>query len=210
LEYCVNRPSPSISNADFTSDSAHWPVDRDERHISLYRVGALSVDGRRELCVVRNVGPGGLMLTSYSQVARGSRIAVEFKQGEPIFGEVIWTSGNSVGMQFDEPVNVTAILANPTHGPRPRLPRIDIECDIAIRDGDQVHEVRAIDISQGGVCVESEQDLPVGADVVVKIEGLAPEPAVVRWRNGDCYGLGFIRLLSVNSLAAWLQDRNQR
>ena len=48
--------------------------------------------------------------------------------------------------------------------------------------------------------------LSLGADVVVRIEGLPPEPAVVRWRNGDCYGLGFNRFLSVTSLAAWLKE----
>ena len=196
--------------AEFDDPSVPGPVDRDERQVSLYRVGALTVDGRRELCVVRNVSAGGLMLTSYSPIARGSRLAVEFKQGEPIFGEVVWTKDNSLGMRFDEAVDVATILAQSPQGLRPRLPRIDIECTMSVRDRGTSHDVRALDISQGGVCIESRAEFELGADVVVVLDGLAPEPAVVRWRNGDCYGLSFIRLLSVTSLAAWLKDRDQR
>ena len=86
------------------------------------------------------------------------------------------------------------------------MPRIGIESKISVREGETVHEALALDISQGGVCVEMRAQLPSGADVVVRIEGLPTEPAVVRWRNGDCYGLGFNRLLSVTSLAAWLKE----
>ena len=182
-------------------------IDREERQVSLYRVGALTVDGRRELCVVRNVSAGGLMLTSFSTIEPGARVSVEFKQGECVEGVVAWSDGRSVGMQFDKAVDVATILANPSSGRRPRMPRIDIECAMTVREGEAIFEVRALDISQGGVCVETSDRLSIGADVIVRIEGLAPEPAVVRWRDGDCYGLGFNRLLSVTTLAAWLKDR---
>ena len=200
-----------FSRSSYEPNFPAWPperglVDRDERHVSLYRVGALTVAGRRELCVVRNVSTGGLMLTAYSPIEPGARIAVEFKQGEPVQGIVAWSDSSSVGVRFDEAVDVAAILANPAEGLRPRMPRIGIESRITVREGDALHEVRALDISQGGVCIESSARLAIGADVVVRLEGLPPEGAVVRWRNGDCYGLGFNRLLSVPSLAAWLRE----
>lgn len=180
--------------------------EREERHVSLYRVGALAVAGRRELCVVRNVSSGGLMLNSYSDIKPGARIAVEFKQGESVEGMVAWSNGTSVGMRFDEPIDVAAILATgTTDGRRPRMPRISIESKISVREGETVHPALALDISQGGVCVESRSQLPFGADVVVRIEGLPPEAAVVRWQNGDYYGLGFNRPLSVTTLGAWLK-----
>lgn len=146
------------------------------------------------------------MLTSYSYIEPGARIAVEFKQGESVQGMVAWSNGNNVGVEFDEPIDVSTILATPSHGPRPRMPRINIESPITVREGEKIHEVLALDISQGGVCIETSADFSFGADVVVKIDGLPPEAAVVRWRNGDCYGLGFNRLLSVTSLAAWLKE----
>src|SRR5687768_12225355 len=110
--------------------------EREERVVSLYRVGALTVDGSRELCVVRNVSSGGLMLNSYSYIDTGTRIAVEFKQGESVEGMVAWSNSNNVGIRFDEPIDVAAILATTVRdGRRPRMPRIDIESRITVRDG---------------------------------------------------------------------------
>ena len=202
----MERLSRFSLEPDFPAALPDSIFEREERHLSLYRVGALTVAGRRELCVVRNVSSGGLMLNSYSDIEPGARIAIEFKQGESVAGTVAWSNGNNVGMRFDEPIDVTSILAASPDGRRPRMPRIGIESKITVRDGDTAHEVLALDISQGGVCVEAAAQLAFGADVVVRIEGLPPEPAVVRWRNGDCYGLGFNRLLSVTSLAAWLKE----
>ena len=181
-------------------------VEREERQVSLYRVGALTVAGRRELCVVRNVSTGGMMLQAYSQIKPGSAIGIEFKHGTQIAGIVKWVRSNSVGVQFDEPIDVEAVLASASEGLRPRMPRIGIETPVTVRQDGTSFSMGAIDISQGGVCVEGRQALSIGADVVVSIGGLAPEPAVVRWRNGDCYGIGFNRLLSVNTLSEWLRQ----
>ena len=204
----MDRPGLAHVAADtstFTTDDGH--VDRQERQVSLYRVGALTVNGHRELCVVRNVSQGGLMMTTFSQITPGTALKVEFKQGEAVEGMIVWTNGNSAGMKFDKSIDVAKILANPSGGFRPRLPRIDIECDMTVRDGAVTHDVRALDISQGGVCVETSARLTLGADVVVRIEGLPPEAAVVRWHDGNCYGIGFNRLLSVTGLASWLKER---
>ncbi len=210
LEYRLDRLSPSPSTSDLTDGPAvSAPVHREERQVSLYRVGALTVDGRRELCVVRNMSSGGLMLTSFSAIEPGSRIVLEFKQGTTIRGTVAWSKGSSIGMEFDQPIDVAVLLASAPHELRPRLPRIDIACNVTVREGAAVHKVRALDISQGGVCVETDETLAIAADVVVRLVGLPPEPAVVRWRDGTCYGLGFNRLMSVTSLAAWLKEHGQ-
>jgi hypothetical protein len=185
---------------------ASGAVEREERQVSLYRVGALTVAGRRELCVVRNVSTGGMMLHAYSTIEPDAAISIEFKHGSQIHGRVKWVEGHSVGVQFDEPIDVEAVLASAPEGLRPRMPRIGIATPVTVREEGVSREMRAIDISQGGVCVEGSEALTLGADVVVSIGGLPAERAVVRWRNGDCYGIGFNRLLSVNCLSDWLQQ----
>lgn len=199
-------PQVAADMSEFSPDSGY--AVRQKRLVSLYRVGALTVKGHRELCVVRNVSEGGLMMTTFSKIAPGTPLKVEFKQGEAVEGMIVWTNDNAAGMKFDKSVDVAKILANPSSNFRPRLPRIDIECDMTVREGAVAHDVRALDISQGGVCVETDRGLTLGADVVVRIEGLAPEAGVVRWRDGNCYGIAFNRLLSVPALANWLKDRN--
>ena len=44
----------------------------DERYLSLLRVGAIVVDGRRELCLIRNISAGGMMIRAYSDLAPGT------------------------------------------------------------------------------------------------------------------------------------------
>jgi hypothetical protein len=106
---------------------------------------------------------------------------------------------------FDAPIDVLSLIAVREEGPRPRMPRIEVGCAAIVRDGATVARVRAINVSQGGLQVHSSVDLPIGADVVVTLNGLAPEQAVVKWREGDCYGLAFNRVLAITQLVAWLQ-----
>jgi hypothetical protein len=50
-----------------SADTPQCPDRRsDQRYVSLLRVGALVVDGRRELCLIRNVSAGGMMIRPYS------------------------------------------------------------------------------------------------------------------------------------------------
>jgi len=45
-----------------------------ERFVSLLRVGALTIDGRRELCLIRNVSAGGMLIRPYSPLAVGTAV----------------------------------------------------------------------------------------------------------------------------------------
>ena len=69
----------------------------DERYVSLLRVGALTVDGRRELCLIRNISAGGMMIRPYSPIAVGASISVELKQGHSVSGAVQWADKGLVG-----------------------------------------------------------------------------------------------------------------
>jgi len=87
------------------------------------------------------------------------------------------------------------------------MPRIEIDCFATIRDGATVIRSKAVNISQGGLQVRSSGELSVRADVMVSLSGLPPEPAMVKWRDGENYGISFNRVLSITQLVAWLQAR---
>ena len=178
---------------------------RSKRHLTLYRVGALTIGERRELCLIRNVSAGGMLIRVYSDIAPGTRLSVELKQGEPVSGTARWADQDSVGVVFDEPIDVLSLIALRPDGPRPRMPRIEIASRATVRDGATVVVAAVDNISQGGLQIETSADLPVGANVIVTLNGLAPEPAVVKWRDGDCYGLAFNRVLAITQLVRWLQ-----
>ena len=193
------------------SDAAPAPVDRRdcERHLTLFRVGSILVDKRRELCLIKNVSSGGMLVRAYSAMAPGTAVKIELKQGEMIGATVSWVKEDSVGITFDEPVDVVDLLATSMDGPRPRMPRIEIRCIASVRQDGNVYGMRARDISQGGIKVESDRDLELMAHVVVTLPGLSPMQGVVRWKEAGAYGITFNRLLALSDLVSWLHGQRE-
>lgn len=180
-----------------------------DRFLSLLRVGAISVDGQRELCLIRNVSAGGMMIRAYSPIEIGTSLSVELKQGDPVSGTVKWVEGGLTGVTFDTPIDVVQLLTPPSDGPRPRLPRIEVDCRGWVRQDGDVVRARVTNISQGGVCMECDSGLTIGAEVVVTLPGLTPAAGVVKWNHDGTYGVAFNRPLALSNLVQWLKDQQQ-
>jgi hypothetical protein len=181
----------------------------DERYVSLLRVAALTVDGRRELCLIRNISAGGMMIRPYSPIPAGTQLSVELKQGDSVTGIAQWSDQGMVGVVFDEPIDVVALLTATGGRPQPRMPRIELDCSALIRHEGNVFRVDVINISQGGICVKSRDRLDLDADVVVTLNGLHAAAGVVKWWDGDYYGIGFNRVYPATELMAFLQDQQR-
>lgn len=180
-----------------------------DRFLSLLRVGALMVEDRRELCLIRNISAGGMMIRAYSTIAVGTPLTIELKQGDPLDGVVQWVENGLTGVRFDSPIDVVALLAPPGDGPRPRLPRIELECTAWIRQDADVIRTRTVNVSQGGVRIETGARLSIGGDVVVTLPGLTPAAGVVKWKDGEAYGVSFNRGFILSELVDWLKDMQQ-
>ena len=201
--------SPVETTLYSLSEQAPTPPGRraDPRHLTLYRVGTILLDGVRELCLIKNISAGGLMLRVYRPVPVGQQLQVELKSGEPLSGTATWVLGPQIGVTLDEPIDVIAILSNSMTGPRPRMPRIETRSFVQVRDGANLVRARACDISQGGLKIESSTILAVGTEVVVLLPKLAPQPGIVRWVNGNSVGLTFNSLVPLPVLVEWLQGQ---
>ena len=191
------------------SDSAPDPVERreGERHLTLFRVGSIMVGDQRELCLIKNISAGGMMIRAYCALRLGDRISIELKRGEQIHGRIGWTRDDSAGITFDETVDVVELLATSMDGPRPRMPRIEVRCIASVRQGSEVYGMRAHDISQGGMKVESNRDVAIGSEVMVTLPGMPSKLGSVRWKQGRCYGITFNRLIALTELVQWLQGQ---
>ena len=193
------------------SNAVPLPPERraDERLIKILRVGTLIVDGRRELCLIRNVSAGGVMAHVYSTLNRGQRVTVELKATQPIPGQVVWVDDTNVGIQFDTAVDVAELLANPQvldNGWRPRTPRVEIDRMATLRAGARTYWVHARDISQSGVKVECDHPPAADTEIVVALEGLRPLPGIVRWSNDNACGIAFNQLIPFGELIDWLKS----
>jgi hypothetical protein len=194
------------------SDAPPAPADDSERRggdrlMTLYRVGSILVEDRRELCLIKNISAGGMMIRLYCPIANGTPVVVELKSGQPIGGKISWTRDQNAGIAFDNPIDVIDILSTTMDGPRPRMPRIEARCHAMLRDGANVLHVRACDISQGGLKIQSEAVVLPGADVIVTLPGLEPQPAMACWNENGFTGITFNRLLPLGELVAWLHEQ---
>ena len=181
---------------------------RQERHIRILRVGVLFVDGRRELCLIRNISAGGLMAHVYSPVQPDQRVTVELKSNQQIGGRIVWVRDGNAGIAFDAPVDVAELLANPTrleNGWRPRLPRVEVDRMATLRAGADSRRVRVRDVSQGGIKVEAERPPDPGTEVVVTFERLGSLAGTVRWADAGACGIAFNQLIPFDELIVWLK-----
>ena len=87
------------------------------------------------------------------------------------------------------------------------MPRIEVGCTAWVREGANVRRTRALNISQGGLCVESPTALTVGAQVIVTMIDISPIPGLVKWSDGDRFGIAFHRVLALPDLVSWLQQQ---
>lgn len=177
--------------------------------MTLYRVGSLSFDNRRELCLIKNISAGGMMVRAYCVITQGTRLTVEFKSGQPVAGVVSWTRDVHVGIAFDAPIDVIDLLTPSMEGPRPRMPRIDVEAFATLREGASTYRMRVCDVSQGGLKIRCEVRLAPGSDVVITLPGIDPQPGVIRWVEGDLMGLTFNRMIALPILVEWLREQRK-
>jgi PilZ domain-containing protein len=191
------------------ADSPPKPPERrsSERYLSLLRVGTLMIGDRRELCLIRNISAGGMMIRAYSAIPTGTALTIELKQGDPVAGTAQWNDDGLTGVTFDQPIDVLALLTPSGDAPRPRMPRIELDCTAWVREGADVRRTRAVNISQGGLCVATPLNLTVRAEVAVTVIGLAPIAGLVKWKDGVNYGIGFNRVLALGDLVTWLQSQ---
>lgn len=181
---------------------------RQERQLTILRVGLIEVEGSRELCLIRNVSAGGLMAHVYSPLQPDQRVVVELKSNQRIAGRVVWVGDGNAGIAFDSQVDVASLLANPAptaKGWRPRLPRVEVDRLATLRAGAETHWVHVRDVSQGGVKIETERPLDPGTEIVLTMEYFEPLAGTVRWHRDGACGIAFNQLVPFEKLIAWLK-----
>ena len=180
-----------------------------QRHMTLYRVGSILVEDRRELCLIKNISAGGMMIRLYCSISDGTPVTVELKSGQPVSGRISWTRDQNAGITFDQPIDVIDILSTAMDGPRPRMPRIETNCHATLREEANVVRVQVRDISQGGVKIRTDTIFQQGAEVIVTLPGLEPQRGIACWSDNGFAGVTFNRLLPLGELVAWLNQQRE-
>jgi hypothetical protein len=182
---------------------------RHRRGIAVLKAAKLIWGRVEDLCLIRNISPAGLMADVYFPVTIGTKVLVMVTEDLPLSGTIIWVRGSSMGVQFDEEIDVEALVAGfgkSASGHRARMPRLDVDAWARLRVGARVFSVRLCDVSQGGARVRVEGLSSSGDDAVLAMDRFRPVHGVVRWRHGSQAGISFNQPLGLRELMQWLQD----
>jgi hypothetical protein len=213
------RRTKGCSEDEFANESTLFslttevprPTDRrtDDRLLSLLPLAKLVTDGGQDLCRIKNISAGGLHAEATREIPSGTRLHVELAFEQRIPGTVVWTRGASLGIKFDQDVDLRELLANrkPRAGYRPRPPRLEINCGATVRIGKLYHKTQVRDISLGGLKVALHDWDCVGKAATVAVESLRPIEGRVRWYKNGMAGILFDKPLRFEELAEWMGKR---
>jgi hypothetical protein len=207
-------PNPEDGSFDSTTFSLSTAVPRpserrtEERVAPMLRVAKLDGPSGVQLIRVRNVSAGGLMAEIGQLVSVGDIVTVELSS-QKIPGSVVWIRDGTVGVKFDQNIDLGELLAGrkPRHGFRARPPRLDVSCKASLRVDKTYYTVDVHDISLGGMKVEPIEEYCLGKKVVVVVESLRPIRGEVRWYSNRKAGIVFDDALSFEDLAEWVGKR---
>ena len=207
-------PNPEDGSFDSTTFSLSTAVPRpserrsDERIAPMLRVAKLDGPSGVQLIRVRNVSAGGLMAEIGQTVSVGDVVSIELSS-QKIPGSVVWIRDGTVGVKFDQNIDLGELLAGrkPRHGFRARPPRLDVSCKASLRVDKTYYTVDVHDISLGGMKVEPIEEYCLGKKVVVVVESLRPIRGEVRWYSDRKAGIVFDDALSFVDLAEWVGKR---
>ena len=180
----------------------------DQRYMSVLQAGKIITDTFQELCLIRNISSSGVMADIFAPLEIDSPVRIELKVGATVRGTVRWIDESRVGIEFDEIVDIHALLAPHSGRMAPRAPRLSIDSKAQITIGELQERLQVIDISQGGMKVEVAPFLEPGLDIVVEIEGLPVRASVVRWVNQQYSGISFNRVMPLDQVAFWAAQQS--
>lgn len=180
---------------------------------TVFQVARVLSDHRQYLCLIRNIGSGGMMLESFTPIAAGTRVVIEPKMFDPIEGEVRWSTGQRLGVAFDAPLALDDYLGSRQTLPaaqQPRGPRVTTSLRCRLRIGAVWHLVSVLDISQGGAKVTTDLPVGIGDEVELDLEGVALIIAHVRWTRGERVGIVFVQPIPLAIMGQWVARLSDR
>lgn len=181
------------------------------RHISVFRVGRLIDREGDQICVIRNISSGGVMIEANRLPPSGARVFVETRSDRRIPATVRWVHEREADVQFDQEIDVAAMLREERPSilrNQPRAPRFVRPGKVKVIGTVETIEGDIANISINGVGIRTPTRFALDEPVIVAIDGLGAARAVVRWWVEGEIGVRLQSPLSYRLLANWLDDRD--
>jgi PilZ domain-containing protein len=198
--YSLSGDVPPVEIPIEADDFGLWP-------------GALTVGSIRQVCSIRKLSAGGAIVHVDGPMTPGERLDLELMTGEQLGGTVAWQRGAEVGLRFDAPIDVFAVIAQDIvsqPGERRRMPRVELVVQGLLETEAGTEVVTTRDISQGGAKIDVPFALQTDARILISLDGLPPLQGVVRWSEDHVAGIAFLPELRWQELMLWLKERRKR
>lgn len=182
-----------------------------ERFVTIFRVGKVTRLSGEELCMLRNLSPGGAMAHVASPFGIDERVSIDLRFIDPVSARVAWTRDGVVGFAFAEEIDLPRVLsARSDPDQRARPPRLSVNAQAQLRVGHEAFQVVTTDISQKGAKIFVGVPLGLGLEMRLAVEGLPLVAGTVRWSAGGMAGLSFDRPYDVWELSRWAKAQRER
>lgn len=202
--------------SDFPEEEAPPPPEADRRsgarYVTVMKVGRAIIDGRDQLCLIRNFSSGGLKIDVPRTLHPDTPISIELRSDRVLHGTVRWSREHDAGIQVDGEVPAEHLLDNKPPSAllrvRPRPPRFQRWAAVQIMyEGEEIHGT-LVDISLQGACIEMSSIGRKDERIVLSIDGLPPRSAFIRWADHGRMGFHFERPWPFLELAIWLEEHD--
>ena len=191
-------------------DRLPWPDDSSTVHEKgTFDAGVLIDSGSRLPCSIRKISALGATLLTEQRKTAGTEVAVELGNGQRAAGIVDWSETRELGIRFNEPVDVLALInrelvSQPVE--RRSMPRVELRCPVHVKYGEHFEPATMRNISAGGLQIQGERLPAAGTYIAVFVEGLNIPAGEVVWSRDNLAGIEVFEELSWTSIIPWVRD----
>ncbi|WP_420606262.1 PilZ domain-containing protein [Novosphingopyxis sp.] len=174
-----------------------------ERHRVVFRTAKLLLADHDCFCIMRDISSSGMKLQLFGPIDGIDTVDIEFLGGHVVRMHKRWARGDHCGFEFENSVDIAALIALPTSEFDRRPQRLRMNAPAAIDVAGEVLQVRLRDISLAGARIAVARRLRASSELRIGIDGLGRKKADIRWWREGFAGLHFHAPLAFNELAAW-------
>lgn len=174
-----------------------------KRTLTVLKTVKVQLPGEEGLAKMQNISDDGMKLSLKLSVCLGDIVTVFLSDVDRLEGKVIWTNGESCGLQFTDTVDSSALLTDLAERSRDgssRPVRMAADAAAVAYCAGSPHPVRVKNISQRGLKIEHRGSFSEGLPLKVMLGTGIELRGVVRWSHGNVAGIELLQPVGVEEL----------
>jgi hypothetical protein len=207
MEVAGNRLEPQAeSDGQARAPAPIWAEPRD---LFFFRLGTLLGEDKQWRVEILALAESGAIVRTPRSVEADQPLLLELNSHHRFPARVEWSSGDLLGLEFEDRARVRETLAARDRAHPYRPPRLNLSAEVVLRLGKTCITARARDVSEGGIKVDLAEPGHVGREAGVIVPGMPPISGRVQWCRDGRAGISFGQPVAFPSLADCLTRREE-